>query len=282
MYIDNYHTMKHDDSYTFVGDKDRKDELYMGFELEVDHCNDSDSYDDEDEYYDAVSDDIDRCTDKISDLACSRDPGFPGLCDFVHYEEDGSLDHGFEIITQPTSVSKHLEFCAPDAFYDKMVKKCSNYGFLSHDARTCGLHVHLDKRFFGSYLDSCTAKLMFLFERHWDDLKKFSRRREEGWCHRRTNYGKPVNYKAYIDEAKHGYPDRYFAVNIANDNTIEIRLWRGTLNLNTLRATLKFTARLAQLAKDKTTVELAKMSFKDILGDDPDIIAYARTRNLVD
>ena len=282
MYIDNYHTMKHDDNYRFIGDSDRKDELYMGFELEVDHFDDSDSYDDEDDYCDVVSKDIDNCTDHIFNLASSDDEGFPRFGEFVHYEEDGSLNNGFEIITQPASVSKHLEFCAPKAFYDQMVKTCRAYGFLSHDARTCGLHIHLDKKFFGSYLDSCTAKLMFLFERHWDDLKKFSRRREEGWCHRRGSSNRPVNYKAYIDEAKHGYPDRYFAVNISNDNTIEIRLWRGTLNLDTLRATLKFTARLAQLAKDKTTVELAKMSFKDILGDDPDIIAYARTRNLVD
>ena len=58
------------------------------------------------------------------------------------------------------------------------------------------------------------------------------------------------------------------------ENSIEIRLWRGTLKAETFEATLRFTARLAQLCKHTSAVELSKMSFDEILGDDPTIHSY--------
>ena len=70
------------------------------------------------------------------------------------------------------------------------------------------------------------------------------------------------------------YSNRYYSVNLTNDNTIEIRLWRGTLNPQTFEATLKFTARLAELCKNTRAVELAKMTFDDLLGEDHTIRAY--------
>jgi hypothetical protein len=73
---------------------------------------------------------------------------------------------------------------------------------------------------------------------------------------------------------KHSYSCRYFAVNLTNSNTIEIRLWRGSINPETFEATLRFTARLAELCKYTSAVELAKMTFEDLLGSDEVILSY--------
>ena len=283
MYIDSYHTMKEDNDYTFVGDNSRQDELYMGFELEVDEVpagEDSGDWEEDNESS------VYECTEEIANATPENLPE-----DFLHFEEDGSLESGFEMISQPASLSQHLTNLAPHGFYDRIGRICSSYGFTSHDNGRCGLHIHLDKAFFGKSLDSASAKLLFLFERHWDNLYKFSRRRSAHWCHRyveNSGYrtrdargGQTVKLKEIIDDAKDHCIDRYFAVNLSNDNTIEIRLWRGTLNRTTLLATFKLTARLAQLAKDTPAVKLAAMSWKDILGDDPDILAYASTRGLL-
>ena len=63
-------------------------------------------------------------------------------------------------------------------------------------------------------------------------------------------------------------------MNLTNTNTIEIRLWRGTLNPETFEATLRFTARLAELCKHTSAVELAKMNFEDLLRNDDVILSY--------
>ena len=67
---------------------------------------------------------------------------------------------------------------------------------------------------------------------------------------------------------------RYYAVNLTNSETVEIRLWKGTLNPETFEATLRFTARLAEICKIITAVELSKMSFEDLLGNNPVIRSY--------
>jgi hypothetical protein len=75
-------------------------------------------------------------------------------------------------------------------------------------------------------------------------------------------------------KAYSSYHNRYYAVNLTNDNTLEIRLWRGTLNKQTFEATLKFTQRLAEICKYTRAVELAKMTFEDLLGSDEVILSY--------
>ena len=265
-YIENYHTMKHEGDYQHFYIKDetsRQDALLMGFELEVD--TDDDDYDCDENF---------GCVDEVEGILPKN---------FVRFEEDGSLNCGFEIITQPASFAYHMNLFNT-GIYNQMCHTISNYGLTSHDNGNCGFHIHIDKKYFGKSLDSASAKLLFIFERHWDNLKKFSRRCSDQWCHRYLSgsYSDYHSIKSAINAAKHHYIDRYFAVNLSNSNTIEIRLWRGTLNPATLKATIKLTARLAQIAKETPAVKLATMTWKDILGDDPDILAYARTRGLAD
>ena len=75
--------------------------------------------------------------------------------------------------------------------------------------------------------------------------------------------------KSYYDHS-----ERYYAVNLTNSGTIEIRLFRGTLNAETFEATLKFTNRIAELCKNTSAVELIKMTFEDLLGSDEVILSY--------
>ena len=108
----------------------------------------------------------------------------------------------------------------------------------------------------------------------------FSRRNRgqaDTWAKSRKSDRCEKNWiKRSIKDAKGwaAYNDRYFAVNLVNTNTVEIRLWRGTLNLETFMATLKFTARLAELCREVRAVDLAGMSFSDLLGNDEEILSY--------
>ena len=53
-----------------------------------------------------------------------------------------------------------------------------------------------------------------------------------------ARHGYEHDPKKLLDKAKSDY-NRYVAVNLLNSNTIEFRLFRGTLKLNTILATLQ-------------------------------------------
>ena len=57
----------------------------------------------------------------------------------------------------------------------------------------------------------------------------------------------------------------YFAVNISNPYTIELRMFRGTLNYNTYAAILEFVDSIVRVAKEKTISELQQLEFESIL-----------------
>ena len=53
--------------------------------------------------------------------------------------------------------------------------------------------------------------------------------------------------KELLETAKSA--DRYYAVNLSNHTTIEFRVFRGTLNINTFMATLQFVESVIQFIK---------------------------------
>ena len=51
-----------------------------------------------------------------------------------------------------------------------------------------------------------------------------------------------------MNHAKNSCAGRYTAVNLTNADTVEIRMFRGTLKLNTLKATLQMVNHLVEVA----------------------------------
>lgn len=250
--IASYHTFKDYGDIRFYGNEDRSQTPYMGFELEVD-----------------------------SDFAVKRITAVNKLQsifgDFLHYENDGSLRYGWENISQPASLSYHLHNMKK---YREMFTLLLDNDLRSHDTDTCGFHIHIDRDYFENRQDSGAAKLLYIFEKYRSELMLFSRRTKqesESWARSRKS---ETSNKAWIKKAvkdSKGYQEhsaRYYAVNLTNSETVEIRLWKGTLNPETFEATLRFTARLAEICKNTTAAELSKMSFEDLLGSNEVIRSY--------
>lgn len=253
--IKSYHTFKNHERPRFYGNSKRNEALHVGFELEVDAGRER------------VQKDRNTLAKGIKDM----------FGDFFRFENDGSLSYrGWENISQPADL-EYLLSCKED--FRIMFEYLMDNGMRSHDAGSCGLHMHLDRKYFGSYEDAAVAKLLYLFEKFRDNMLRFSRRSYDQcdqWAKFRKDEGAGDGWIKYaIRRSKNGWhDDRYYAVNLINRDTIEIRLWRGTLNLDTFFATLKFTFRLAELCKKTKSHNLIKMSWEDILGDDPDILTY--------
>ena len=202
----------------------------FGFELEVDKSNINGDY--KSLYNNLVAHAI------IDNTGLEKDE--------VFFETDGSLDNGFEIISQPHTIA---------AFYEKtdswkmMLDILSDATFKSHNASTCGLHIHVSKTWFGSserQQNFHIGKIYKFFDAYWTDLCKASRRdtsttyycgknatsiknREEIRRHKTESRAWQAQAK-YDHDTRHNSNSHHNALNNSNYSTFEIRLGRGTLN----------------------------------------------------
>lgn len=154
--------------------------------------------------------------------------------DEMRYAYDDSLNCGFEIISQPHTVK---DFWEKTPKWDKMLKYLHSEGYKSHDARTCGLHVHVSRLMFGrtkAEQDRAIAKIYTFFDDNWEDIVKVSRRRSFTYCDKNE-----LNSEGYYTEgtlydkwkkASKTAGGHHVALNNNNSATFEYRLGRGTLN----------------------------------------------------
>ena len=172
--------------------------------------------------------------------------------DLVVCKEDGSLhDEGLEIVSLPMTPEVHLT----SGMWERIAEIVLDHGGTSHDAGTCGLHIHLSRAFFDDH--DAVYRLDRLFHRFELQMVRFSRRTSDGmrWC---VIGGDDLHEIPDVHERKKKWADkkaragRYEAVNDTNSATVEIRLWRGTLNMETFRATVEFTTGLALIANNMT------------------------------
>ena len=136
-------------------------------------------------------------------------------------------------------------------------------GYRSHQACTCGLHIHISCLAFGrtaAQQEAAIARLLYFVEKHWNELLKFSRRTNrqlERWAAR---YGYKDTPKEMMDHAKSYHYGRYTCVNLTNEDTVEIRIFRGTLKYNTLAATIQLTDHLCDVVTCLNDEELRALS----------------------
>lgn len=236
-----------------------EDSRYFGVELEIDDAGESD-----------------RKAAEILDVANGN-----GL-EHLYCKHDGSLDDGFELVTHPMTLDYHTE----EMPWRGILAKAKELGYLSHQARTCGLHIHVNRTAFGANTtkqDACIARILYFFEKHWEELLKFSRRTQrqlERWAAR---YGYKEHPMEILDKAKSAYGDcRYTCVNLTNATTVEFRIFRGTLKLNTLIATLQLVDRICDAAINLSDEEIKELSWTTFVAGclQPELVQYLKERQL--
>lgn len=200
----------------------------------------------------------------------------------IYCKHDGSLEDGFEIVTHPMSLEYHSEVMPWEDILDEL--KSMNY--LSHKAGSCGLHVHVNRDAFGESTaeqDECIGRILYFFEKFWDELLKFSRRtlrQLERWAAR---YGYKENPRELLDHAKKDYGNgRYSCVNLQNHSTIEFRMFRGTLKYNTLIATLQLIDKICDVALYFNDDEIRQLSWTSFVSGctEPELVRYLKERRI--
>ena len=199
-----------------------------------------------------VENEIDKGTDPLDTAAaiCREAPD-------VYIKHDGSLgSNGMEIVTHPCSLEYHME----NLGWDSICRIAMESDYKRHDARTCGLHVHVGRQQLGeteAQRKETVAKIIVLVARHWDAIVRFSRRREgqlRDWASKpNIDLSKMWTKEDLISECMYErHRGRYRAVNLCNYETIEFRIFNGTLKHHTILATLQLVSNICEYAKENS------------------------------
>lgn len=206
----------------------------FGFELEVD-CDYDNQYKNEDTAYSLCS--------------------YCGLQDNeMRYAHDGSLSYGFECISQPHTVK---DFWDKRDKWRKMLSYLASEGYKSHDAGTCGLHIHVSRAMFGKTedeQDKAIAKVYSFFDDNWNDIAKISRRTDFEYCDKNSQSSHIIEtrkdkFDGWRKTAKNKSGSHYVALNNSNSHTFEYRLGRGTLNAWSFFSWIDFILTITKNAK---------------------------------
>ncbi len=103
----------------------------------------------------------------------------------------------------------------------------------------------------------------------------------EHWAAR---YGRKDEPKEVLNNAKYSY-NRYSCVNLTPSETIEFRIFRGTLKYNTIIATLQLVETICDVASALSDDEVKGLTWSEFVSrlyedTTPELIQYLKERRL--
>lgn len=179
----------------------------------------------------------------------------------VHFERDGSLRCGggscCEMISQPCTLKFHEERMD----WPALLGKCVERGFVSHQSDCCGLHVHVDR---DSFEPSGIVKLDYFVNHCADFFRRVARRESSSFAavdpYKKVDISKSGMWRLGKKELHSccSHDGRYVAVNTTNIDTVEIRIFRGSLLPETVLGTLELVHALVRLVRVEPVGEIVK------------------------
>lgn len=162
--------------------------------------------------------------------------------EWLYYKHDGSMNNGVEIVTHPLGWNwiKHNKEQFDPIF------QLPKLGITSRTNGTCGMHVHLPKNIFTSlhlykfmkFFHDNADYITYIGERTYDDMQRWS-------------YFDKSDYKQLRKFSINKYGnERHSAINLANPETVEVRVFKGTLSKVSFFKNIEFTKAVYDYTKD--------------------------------
>lgn len=249
--------------------------LYYGIELEIEfdeswtevfECND---YGDKE-----PTEEIDAILDEFSDIT-------EGL--FV-FEQDGSLENGVECISRPMSYNYWTDKATKEKL-DKGFEYLKSRGAMVNQPSSNGMHVHISKKFFerGGYTfedrdkaDKSYKEFDWLFQKFQPEIEKIGDRKYTCYCRSKVMEMQDefnslkFRVNGNVSEIKVsgvlkkgggvGYNNHNVAVN-STDKTIEVRVFKSTIETETVLSRIEFVRNLAHAVRDN----VSDVTFNELL-----------------
>lgn len=184
-------------------------------------------------------------------------------------KQDGSLRNGWELVTHPFAKEEWLRNPSTNAAAEtfNLVNRLKGIGYRSHESNRCGLHVHVSRTAFTNPR-RCTTTQAQLRSPHYywfarlingPLFRKLSQRtqsRLDRWARQLpanrlipgVERANRYNRYGYL-EAQH-YHGRYEACNINPVKTVEVRIFRGNMREDRVRAMIESVIAAVEFARD--------------------------------
>jgi hypothetical protein len=237
---------------------DNYEQFYFGFELEVVPDPDFDGFPlSQERGVDLVND----ITDQFSWIYCKRESG-------IQWD-------GFEIVSHPFTIEWAMEHVQD---FENLLGLIAQHDFVSQDRYGCGYHIHISAYPFRGERDSAYTVMAELLHRDWETFAKFSRRGHFQYC-RCPDISQDLleekNYDFKTTEiSSENICHERCAIAHGVENTIEIRLYGGTVDTVSFLAALQLTSNLAEWTRkivkfnrriEQKDIDLSKYDFTTIL-----------------
>lgn len=161
--------------------------------------------------------------------------------DLAYLKNDGSLSNGFELVTHPMT-HEFLQSEGSELLWATIDGLRNEHKMRSWSTGTCGLHIHISRNGFsgGAHMH----RFLNLVYSNREFYTRLAGRESDQWAKfddvitwKRKDDGSTVVHKTFKQKlTPRLHSDRYSAVNTNNPNTLEMRIFRGTLNTATIKA----------------------------------------------
>jgi hypothetical protein len=177
----------------------------------------------------------------------------------VYCKRDSSIRNGFEMVTHPLSWGYVKEHIRENGVLCKMLDRASEFGMKSFKTKTCGMHIHVGQEAFAGTLH------LYKFLRMIYNNKRFTKRmarragsRLDSWASLDTKY---MSIDQMAEEKRS--ISRHVAVNLNNEHTFEVRIFRGTLNPDGVMRNICFVRSLIEYTRNAPLDEYSLKGYKE-------------------
>lgn len=196
--------------------------LFLGLELEIEIIDDN--------RYDQIIDHI------------HNEWGEGSKSNLLYMKRDGSLSSsGVELVFHPMTLSAFKKFVPKDMFTYLRMNKCRSW-----DTDSCGMHIHSSKLGFDG--QSHQYKFAQFINNNKDNNYQIAGR-NSSWAKypgSKNEYRDVIKYIKRENEPS----DRYMAVNLMPEKTIELRIFRGSLKYERIMGALEYVDAVAQYTRN--------------------------------
>jgi len=194
------------------------------------------------------------------------------MYDLAYLKSDGSLECGFEIVTHPLSHSYFMK--DGDRLWNTIDKLKSEYGMMAWGTKTCGLHVHISRAGFNS--GSHQHRFLQLVYNNKDFYEVLAGRSSSHWAKFDDIFDPNTGQKSFRNKFDRHGSDRYSAVNTNNRNTLEIRIFRGSLNPRFIKSAIDLAHASVEYTRVMSVREvrddgLSCLKFRQYIESKPDL-----------
>lgn len=173
----------------------------------------------------------------------------------AYLKSDGSLECGFEIVTHPMS---HAYMTRDEnLLWQVLTTLKRDYEMMAWGTKTCGLHIHISRNGFAG--GSHQHRFLQLVYNNKEFYELLAGRSSSHWAKFDDIFDPETGRKSFKHKLDRGGSDRYSAVNTNNRNTLEMRIFRGSLNPRFVKSAVD----LAHASVEYTRV----MSVQEVRGD---------------